>query len=255
MAPFVQYPQYPGGVNFRAWLGLSTYNALQIKAEKRFSEGLGFLAAYTWQKTISRGDEGYRDPINNRNLDRGVERNSVPQRFSLGFNYEPPLGPGYSRASSGPLSQIIGGWVLNGIWTLQGGFPMNPGLAQDSCICGSARRPNVVGNPDLSGSSQSLQRWFNVEAFEQPAQFTVGNAGRGLSYGPGLAVLDFTVMKRFHVSALREGANFELRGEFYNLTNTPQFRNPNIVIGSANAGRITSATGQRQIQLVLKFHW
>ena len=62
-------------------------------------------------------------------------------------------------------------------------------------------------------------------------------------------------MKRFQVSALREGANFELRGEFYNLTNTPQFRNPNIVIGSANAGRITSASGQRQIQLVLKFHW
>ncbi|MDE0629111.1 MAG: TonB-dependent receptor [Bryobacterales bacterium] len=255
IAPYVQYPQYPGGVNFRAWLGVSSYNSLQIKAEKRFADGLGFLAAYTWQKTISRGDEGYRDPINNRDLDRGVERNAVPQRFSLGFNYEPPLGRGHSRANSGPLSHIVGGWMLNGIWTLQGGFPMNPGLAQDSCICGSQRRPNVVGSPALSGSSQSLDRWFNVEAFEQPAQFTVGNAGRGLFYGPGLAVLDFTVLKRFNVSKLREGANFEFRGEFYNLTNTPRFRNPNITIGSANAGRVTSASGERQIQLVLKFNW
>lgn len=179
----------------------------------------------------------------------------MPQRFSLGFNYEPPLGRGHSRANSGPLSHIVGGWMLNGIWTLQGGFPMNPRLAQDSCICGSQRRPNVVGSPALSGSSQSLDRWFNVEAFEQPAQFTVGNAGRGLFYGPGLAVLDFTVLKRFNVSKLREGANFEFRGEFYNLTNTPRFRNPNITIGSANAGRVTSASGERQIQLVLKFNW
>ena len=255
ISPYVQYPQYPGGVNFRAWLGLSTYNSLQIKAEKRFSDGLGFLAAYTWQKTISRGDEGYRDPINNRDLDRGVERNSVPQRFSLGFNYELPFARSGSSARDGALSHVLGGWLLNGVWTLQGGFPMNPGLAQDSCICGSARRPNVSGEAELSGSTQSLQRWFNVDAFSQPAQFTVGNAGRGLFYGPGLANLDLTVMKRFRVSALREGANFEVRGEFYNLTNTPQFRNPNIVIGSANAGRITSAYGQRQVQLVLKFHW
>ncbi len=255
IAPYVQYPQYPGGVNFTAWLGMSTYNALQVKAEKRFSKGLGFLAAYTWQKTISRGDEGYRDPLNNRDLDRGVERNAVPHRFTLGFNYELPFARAGSGGAAGALAPVIGGWMLNGIWTMQGGFPMNPGLAQDSCVCGSARRPNVSSDPQLSGSARSLERWFNVDAFSQPAQFTVGNAGRGLFYGPGIGSMDLTIMKRFRVSALREGANFELRGEFYNLTNTPQFRNPNITIGSANAGRITSARGQRNVQLVLKFHW
>ncbi len=255
IAPYVLFPEYPSGVNINTWIGDSVYHALQIKAERRYSSGLGFLFAYTWQKTISRGDEGYRDPLNNRNVDRGVEQNSVPQRISLGFNYDLPFGQGRPWVQSGPASWFIGGWQLSGILTMQGGFPMNPGLAQDSCVCGSTGRPNVVGDPVLDGSQQSLDRWFNVEAFAQPQLYTVGDAGRGLFYGPALRGLDLNIAKRFEVTALKEGAAFEVRGELYNITNSPQYSNPNISIGSANAGRITSVGGSREVQLALKFYW
>jgi hypothetical protein len=255
IAPYVQFPQYPNGVTVNTWIGDSNFHSLQVKAEKRFSAGVGLIAAYTWQKTISRGDEGYRDPLNNRNLDRGVEQNSVPQRLTAGFNLDLPFGKGKRWVESGPATWFIGGWQLNGILTLQGGFPLNPSLAQDSCVCGSSGRPNVVGDPVLSGSEQSLQRYYNVDAFAQPAQFTVGNAGRGLFYGPAIKTLDLNIAKRFEASMIREGAAFELRGEFYNLTNSPVFSNPNTTIGSADAGRITSTSDERNIQLALKFYW
>lgn len=144
--------------------------------------------------------------------------------------------------------------MLNGILTLQDGFPLNPGLAQDSCVCGSTARPDLVGQPRL-GSDKTLERWYNVDAFAQPEQFTVGNAGAGLFFGPLLRTFDLNIAKSFPVTALRETARFELRGEFYNLTNSPVFSNPNTSIGSANAGRITSARNAREIQLALKFYW
>ena len=92
----------------------------------------------------------------------------------------------------------------------------------------------------------------------------IGNAGRGLFYGPGLINFDMSIGKRFPVQRLREGSNLEFRAEFYNLTNTPYFDNPNVVIGTATAGRITSVSAAvqpepgaeaRRIQMALKFYW
>ncbi len=264
IAPYVRYPSYPGGVSINSWIGSSIYHSLQIKAERRFSSGLGFLAAYTFQKTIDTGQVGYRDPLNNRNLDRGIGPDSPPQRLTLGYTYELPFGTGRRWLTRGPLVYALGGWEVNGITTLQSGFPLTPGLSFDSCVCGAIARPNLVGDPRLSGSEQTLNRWFNLAAFAPPASFTVGNAGRGLFYGPGLINLDMGIGKRFHLRRLREGSNLEFRAEFYNLTNTPYFDNPNVTIGTATAGRITSVSAAvqpepgaeaRRIQLALKFYW
>lgn len=256
IAPYIRYPQYPGGVSIQTWIGSSNYHALQIKTEKRFSGGLGFLAAYTFQKTIDVGQVGYRDPLNNRNLDRGVGPDSPPQRFTMAYSYLLPFGKGRPWLTSGPLDAILGGWEFNGITTLQSGFPLTPGLSVDSCVCGSIARPDVVGDPKLSSSERNLDRWFNVAAFAQPVLYTVGNAGRSLFYGPGLVNFDLNVSKRFYFSKLREGANLEFRAEFYGLTNTPYFNNPNTTIGAGTVGRITSVSGgARQGQMALKFHW
>jgi Carboxypeptidase regulatory-like domain len=256
IAPFVRYPQYPGGVTINSWIGSSYFHAFQFKAEKRFSGGLGFLAAYTFQKTIDVGQVGYRDPLNNRNLDRGVGPDSAPQRFTIAYSYSLPFGTGRRWLTKGPLTHLLGGWELNGITTLQSGFPLTPGLSTDSCVCGSILRPDLVGDPKLSGSDRSLDRWFNVGAFAQPALYTVGNAGRSLFYGPGLVNFDLSIAKRFYIPQLTEGSNVEFRAEFYNLTNTPYFDNPNTTIGAGTAGRITRASGSaRQGQMALKFHW
>ena len=83
IAPFVRYPQYPNGVTVQTWIGSSSYHALQIKSERRFSAGLSYLAAFTFSKLINTGENGYRDPLNNRDLDRGISLDSAPYRFTI----------------------------------------------------------------------------------------------------------------------------------------------------------------------------
>jgi hypothetical protein len=255
IAPYVPYPQFPGGVSVETWIGSSSYHSLQAKAERRFASGLAFLTSFTFSKLINVGEQGYRDPLGNRNLDRGISPDSAPYRLTAGFTYALPFGKGKPWLQKGVADAVLGGWELNGIATWQAGFPLSPGISVDTCVCGNnASRPDVLRNPNIDKSERTTERWFDVNAFSSPAQYTIGNAGRGLIWGPGLANLDLVVGKRFFIPKVREGSNLELRGEFYNLTNTPYFNNPNVTIGSATAGRITSVSNSsRQVQLALKF--
>jgi hypothetical protein len=255
IAPFVRYPQYPGGVNVQTWIGSSSYHSLQVKAERRFASGLGFLAAFTFQKLINTGEQGYRDPLGNRDLDRGISPDSAPYRFTVGYSYQLPFGRGHRWLRGGVADAVLGGWEINGITTFQAGFPLTPGLNIDTCVCGSATRPDVLRDPNLSGSERTLDRWFDTAAFAAPALYRIGNAGRGLIWGPGMRNFDVEIGKRFYLP-MREGMHLELRGEFYNVSNTPYFNNPNVTIGSTTAGRITSVSNNpRQAQLALKLLW
>ncbi len=141
-----------------------------------------------------------------------------------------------------------------GITTIQAGFPLSPGINIDSCVCGNnANRPNVLRNPNLDTSARKLNKWFDVDAFAAPAQYTIGNAGRGLIWGPGTKNFDLEIGKRFSLSKLREGASLQFRGEFYNIMNSPYFDNPNVTLGSSTFGRITNVSNSpRQAQLALK---
>lgn len=258
IAPYVPYPQYPLGVNVQSWIGSSNYNSLQVKAERRFAAGLGFLAAFTWQKLINVGEQGWRDPLNNRSLDRGISPDSSPYRFTVGYSYQLPFGRGNKWLNNnGVVDAFLGGWEINGITTVQGGFPLSPVTATDICNCGnSVNRPNVSGNPNIDGSARTLDKWFDTSVFSNPAANTIGNAGRGLIWGPGLINWDAEIGKRFLVPKISEAANLQFRAEFYNLTNTPYFNNPNITVGSANFGRITDVSNSpRQMQMALKFVW
>ena len=256
IAPFVRYPQYPGGVTVQSWIGSSIYHSMQIKAERRFASGLGFLMAFTFQKLLNDGEQGYRDPLNNRRLDRGISPDSAPYRLTLGYTYALPFGKGRRWLNQGVADVFLGGWEVNGITTLQAGFPLSPGLNIDSCVCGSISRPHALRDPNLSDSERTLDRWFDTTAFSSPALYTIGNSGRGLIWGPGMRNFDVEIGKRFFIPKLREGANIEFRAEFYNISNTPYFNNPNVTIGAATAGQITSVSNQaRQMQLALKLYW
>ncbi len=256
-APYIPYPRYLQGVNVQTWQGSSSYNSLQIKAERRFAAGLGFLAAFTWQKLMNVGEQGFRDPLNNRQLDRGISPDSAPYRFTMGYNYQLPFGHGHRWLTQGIGDWVLGGWELNGITTIQAGFPLSPGINFDTCVCrNNANRPNVVRDPNLPTSERSENRWFDTTAFTAPTLYTIGNAGRGLIWGPGLINWDLSIGKRFNIPQIREGTNLEFRAEFYNLSNTPYFNNPNVEVGNGTFGRITSVSNSpRQAQLALKFIW
>jgi hypothetical protein len=114
-------------------------------------------------------------------------------------------------------------------------------------------RPNVSGNPTLDGSERSEGRWFDTSVFSSPAQWTIGNAGRGLIWGPGLVNWDMTISKSFNIT---ERFRLQYRAEAYNLTNTPYFANPNVTAGSGTFGRVTAVSNQaRQMQMALKLYF
>jgi hypothetical protein len=109
-------------------------------------------------------------------------------------------------------------------------------------------RPDRIADGALS--DPSVDRWFDPAAFTTPAQFTYGDAGRNILYGPGRVNVDLSIFKEFAVS---QAVRLQFRAECFNLLNTAQFDLPNATIGTAAAGTITSIVGTpRQLQFGLK---
>ena len=106
------------------------------------------------------------------------------------------------------------------------------------------------GDPALPADERSVSRWFNTGAFAAAQQFTIGSSSRNPVRGPGYRNLDIALMRRVPFAA---GKALELRGEVFNVTNTPAFGAPNTTVGAAAFGTITSAGDPRVVQLALKF--
>jgi len=237
-----------------SWIGSSSYHSMQIKSERRFSQGLSYLASFTFSKLINRGENGDRDPLGNRNLDRGISLDSAPYRFTVAPVYELAFGKGRQfDIRNRALDAIAGGWEVSAIGTIQAGFPLNPGNSIDTCNCGSATYPNLSRNPNLAKGERTVNRWFDTTAFSSPAQWTIGNAGRGSVWGPGLKSIDFTISKYFNFT---ERLRLQYRAEAYNLSNSPYFANPNVTVGAGTFGRITAVSNSaRQMQMALKLYF
>jgi hypothetical protein len=114
-----------------------------------------------------------------------------------------------------------------------------------------ADRPNRIGDGNLTGSQQTIDHWFNTAAFLVQPQYTYGNAGRNIIFGPGLRNLDLSLSKSF---AITEGRRLQFRAESFNFTNTPAFDQPGATLNAPGVGQITKTIGNpRQIQFGLKF--
>ncbi|MCC6394567.1 MAG: hypothetical protein IT167_28485 [Bryobacterales bacterium] len=129
---------------------------------------------------------------------------------------------------------------------------LNFGVANDTCFCfGGSQRPNATGaGPQIA--NQTIDKWFNTDAFSQPAPFTFGSVGRTVSGVRQSAAhnLDLSVFKSFHPV---ERMRIEFRAEAFNAANTPIFGLPGTVLGSPTFGVVTSQeNGPRQVQLGLK---
>jgi hypothetical protein len=288
------FPQFSSITETQS-VGHSLYNALDLKLQKRFSHGLTALVAYTWS---SNWDNLYGSPVaglNTLNPNAAAPQNShnpdgeysratddVPNRVSAVVTYELPVGHG--KRFLGNVNRVVdvavGGWKINDVTIFQNGGALpvvqtnlNAGAYGTTGVGGSSQRPNLISgvNPCYSGSPQSrlgggngAKPYFNLSAFTPALPYTYGNAPRTLACkGPGYSGSDASITKHFKI---RGSLDFEFRAEAIDVTNTPQFSQPNNTLtftntsltsatftdptNNATTGAITSQQGfSRQIQL------
>ena len=121
-------------------------------------------------------------------------------RLNIAWSYALPFGEGRRWLNdSGALSYVFGGWQLNGLHLFQTGLPFTPTLNAATVNTGTGSRPDRIADGQLS--DPTVDRWFDTAAFTTPAQFTYGNAGRNILYGPGRVNTDFSVFKEFAARA------------------------------------------------------
>jgi hypothetical protein len=267
----------------------SSYNSLQFRSERRVADGLTFLAAFTFSKSIDdvsavfAGSVGSGLPQNSNDIqaDRGPSDFNAKYRLVLSSVYDLPFGrkwitsPGWRRG-------LLGNWQAAGILTSQTGSPFTvdlPASQSGSAIAafGNPTRPDVISNPYVAGPVMANPNpachttisqggmaadvvdqpgsWFNTCAFVQPTG-EFGDLGRNTMTGPGLENLDFSMYK--NIILRKESHRLQLRGEVFNLFNHPNFDIPSRLFGGLNFGEVLSENAYgnkppRQIQLGLKY--
>jgi hypothetical protein len=247
------YPAF-GEINVVENLGKSWYNGLQLKWERRFADGLSFMASYAFGKNLSdnlpTNEYDRLIPFAPEGYNRG--RLSWDRTHILFVNavYELPFGRGRAHANNlhRVADLLIGGWQISGLNSFTSGTPLSVSVPGATLGNGWGTRADLIGEPTLA--EPTTGRWFNTGAFVAPARYSWGNSGLGILEGPGSHVLDLGLMKNFYVT---ESKYFQFRGEAFNALNHVNLNNPNTTFGTADFGRITGAGGARTLQLGLKF--
>ncbi len=252
------YPQFGNGDRFSNGAN-SNYHALQVKLEKRYSAGLSLLSAYTWSKLIDDTNvdsQGTVQDPRNFKLERALGNFDATHRLVTSFGYELPFGAKKRFAATLPAAAntLIGGWQLGGIVQYQSGFPFTPtmGSPDPANVGGTyARRPNRIASGEIT--NWTVDRYFDTSAFQTPAAFTIGNSGRNILRGPGIANWDLSLFKN---TIIRERYRLQFRFEAFNAFNKSQFLNPNnnTDVGGPG-GRILSARDPRLMQAALKLYF
>lgn len=255
--------------------GTSSYNALQVDVNHRFSDGLTFRGAYTWSKALDDGDSLNATAAGNApglvmnpydlHADWGLATYDVRNVGVIDGSYALPIGHAarFLNGLSGWRNGAASGWTVNSIVTLQSGFPFTPQLSYNPSNNGDTRNPvRPFVNPAFTGPLilGSPNGYFKPNAFLAPPPNSgfYGNLGRNTLIGPGVATWDFSALKE---TKIREGINLQFRAEIFNLLNRTNFNTPNAIVFtpsgvSPTAGVITStSTTSRQVQFGMKLLW
>ena len=260
------YPRFLNVATYRNNSGTTNYNAIQAKVEQRLAHGISFLFAYTHSKLMDDASSVFSTTVlsspNSSSLiaadtfrpylERDSSNGDMPNVLSFSGIYDLPAGRGHSFASTGIPNALLGGWTLNTIVSLQSGMPVTVTQAtNNNAFAGFAlQRPNVISRTSLPASQRTPAHFFNTSAFVTAPQFVIGNGSRNPVRGPAYRDLDVALVKH---TALPAETSMEFRCEFFNITNTPAFAQPNGSFGAAAFGSITSTTTDpRVIQLAIR---
>jgi len=254
----------------------ANYNSLQSSVTKRLSHGLEFLGSYTWSRNLDQTSGSSGSAVFETHLVTNDQTNfrqaygptdfDRTHRAVLSLVYN----TSFARHLPGAMSRIVGNWQVSALAVAQSGTPIT--ILDDSAgsVYGNypfENRAQLVGGvkPTTSGSmySRVLSTYLNPAAFTSapeapngtgPGDTDFGNSGEGLVRGPAQRNIDMAIERTIPIT---ESHHVNIRGEFFNLTNTTNFNNPNSNVSSGPAfGVITStATNPRIIQLALKYQF
>ena len=246
----------------------SNYNGASVKLTRRTSAGLTYLASYTWARSLDdgsaiRGTSTDILPQNSRCMpcDYGLSSFDIPHRFVASAQYELPFGRGkHFLNHGGVVDEILGGWQIGSIVTLQSGVPVNTAAGVDTAGTGGYGeiRLNATGvSPNLPSNQRSVKRWYNTAAFALPASGTFGNYQRNALRGPSFKDWDASAIKNFHI---HESTSLQFRFETFNTANHPNWGTPNpnwsstspLAPGASFTSITTTANPMRQMQAALK---
>lgn len=251
------------------------YEAVNFKVEKRFSKGFNILANYTISKNLETngsGDSSYSQNGNTSlplyafdlNRDNGPAPLDIPQRFVASYAYDLPFGKGKAFLNRGGiLDKIVGGWQVNGITTIRGGFPTDIRVSVVPQTFATFNVPDRISGVSMY-ANDGVDQYFSPAAFAVPGTVPsitgapiqlFGDSARHVGRGPGSVNTDFSAFKNISIT---ERATLQFRAEFFDLTNTPTFflasaNSPTLTVGSPAFGQLSNGTAVgRQIQFALK---
>jgi hypothetical protein len=252
--------------DFSLWCSCnsSTYHSLQTKIEKRFSNDLSFLTAFTYGKSIDEISTaslgfhggGYARDWNHPEWEKGPSDFDQKFRFVNSVTYILPIGKGkrFLGGLNTAGNMLLGGWELQGIQSFTSGVPytINASIGESNTNGDSEERPNRVAGVPLYPANQDPSLWFNPAAFTATAFGTLGNSGRNIIYTAPQVNIDTSLFKDF---AFNDRMKLQFRSEFFNMVNHPNFRanSLNNSFDAPGAGAFTAAQPARQIQFALKF--
>ena len=245
--------------------GNSTYNAFQMKLEKRFSHGVYLLNSFTWSKALDNAPghleayNGDQTRVNYANIanDKGYSNYNQPLNDTVSLIWDLPYGKGrrFGTSASPMVEGILGGWQMTVINTATSGLPINLTYSPTSQFQVSTApnyRPNVSCNPVTPEGQRTTNNYLNRACVSVPTDpsHPWGNASRNSVVGYPFYQLDVGLHKQFGL--WREGTRLEFRAEAFNLFNQTNFQAPNSNISSSAFGSITSTFPARQLQFAAK---
>lgn len=258
----ITFPQYADIYNTYETAGTAFYNGLQAQGEKRFSNGLSFLTAFTFARDIANESVGVTlsqpNPINSYDMKPEFTPSSSDQKYAANFvaTYELPFGSGKRFLNSGGfLNQFVSGWKFSGILAYAGGFPFGAWNPYNPLYANFGDRPNVVAGAKISTYNYGLSKdYFKGKTATPPVQFTTGAFANTGPWQLGTAVRtyaslrtpperleNFDVIKEFPI---KEGVRLSLRLDYFNAFNRTQLQGPDANSLDSTFGQVTNLSSQ-----------
>ncbi len=247
-----------GGFTIVTSGGSNSSNAFDVQLRRRMTGIFSLQAGFEWSRAFN---DITSQPNNPRNLaaERAFYGNQGPLQFNMNYLLDLPVGHGkfLSTDWAGKFGFLLEGWRISGITTIQNGQPFSPSLPGDPNNDGVwGDRPNRIGSGILSGSEQSIDKWFETSHFvapglsgEDPQWF--GNSGRNILRAPGEQIWDISFLKTTRVS---DGGNMiEFRVQLFNAFNNVNFEQPGHLLGTETFGVISNAGDAREIEIAIKY--